>query len=119
MSKGRVERVRTSGGARTRDQTCCKFLHKKATLYLVSLDPGSEESQYTNQLRPSVSSLLEIRKWHVNNISYNISILVRSPIDQKWNMFQLMISIETFLCVCSVGKGYATYMSTEANMKSS
>ena len=42
---------------------------QKVTLYSVSLDSGSEESQYTNQLRPSVSSLLEIRKWHVNNIS--------------------------------------------------
>ena len=51
---------------------------QKAALYLVSVDSGSKESQYTNQLRPSVSSLLEIRKWHVNNISYNISILVRS-----------------------------------------
>ena len=50
---------------------------QKATLYLVSLDSGSEESQYTNQLRPSVSSLLEIRKLHMKYTS-SYSVKYRS-----------------------------------------
>ena len=73
---------------------------QKATLYLVSLDSGSEESQYTNQLRPLVSSLLEIRKWYVNNITYNISRLVKST---DWSKMEYVSvnDIDRKISVCA------------------